>query len=142
MQKKRISYLFFLFKRKSVDSHDLLIVTLPFVKSYYFHAKTVFFGNGERNVKSWPLTKMYIFFWQKKWSKQIFTFDEHFDFWGKFWFLTKIYIFYFCDKKIIKKILTFDENFDFWLKFIYFIFWLKIWWLTFLNKKMDPWPTV
>ena len=54
-------------------------------------------------------------------------FDEHFDFWRKYWFLMTILIF-------LAKILIFDENIDFWWQFWFldenFDFWRKFWFLT------------
>ena len=62
-------------------------------------------------------------FWRKFWFlTKIPIFDENFDFWRKFRFLTKISIFdenfdFWRKFRFLTKIPIFDENFDFWRKF-------------------------
>ena len=72
--------------------------------------------------KNFDFDENFNFWWKFQFLTKITMFDENFDFWRKNRFLTKISIF--CQNFdfwrkfwFLTKILIFDENFDFWRKF-------------------------
>ena len=90
----------------------------------------------------WSIKKTFFDFWPKFWFlTKILIFDQNFDFWPIFRFLTKISIF--------------DQNFGFWQKLRFFLtktsfffdknfdFWPKFWFLTnisIVDQNLDFWP--
>jgi len=137
------------FSKSSIMENELLSCNFRFWRK--FHEKSMFEKDFEFRIFYWNFdfrlwTKIWFFFYQNLnfWPKfefltKIWIFDQNLNIWPKFEFLTKIWIFW-LKFPFVTKISIFDRNYNFGSKFWFLTniaifdqtsdFWLKFRFLT------------